>query len=228
MVSLWRRAKGPSARTSESEEGSPHLTFQSSTSGPSPRVEVEEAHLAYLRRAYESTRQWYSIIETKCQLLLGVNGVFVSVVFGSIFGKSEDVRPTVRLFGPETWIFCGLAVASIVSAVVCAALSMYSLHGRASRDELADLEVDPAKPATYKPEALWYFGHLANLDYKTAVRLLREVGGISEIDVLSHHLITLSSRVLRKHNYANAGWILTAGSLIMIALAAASVILRLR
>ena len=221
MVSLWRLTKTSAARGCECEKGSPCLTFQQSAS------KAEEAHLTYLRRAYESTRQWYSIIETKCQLLLGVNGVFVTVIFGSIFGKSEDVRPTIRLFGPETWVFCGLAVVSIVSSVVCAALSMYSLHGRTSREELEILGVDPTKPATYKSEALWYFGHLAHLDYKTAVRRLREVGGISEVDVISHHLVTLSSRVLRKHRYANAGWVLTACSLIMISLAAASVVLRL-
>src|SRR5689334_13871197 len=136
MVSLWRPTKTSLVRTSESEKGGPRLTFQRLASG------AEEVHLAYLRRAYESTRQWYSIIETKRQLLLGVNGVLISVIFGSIFGKSEDIRPTIQRFGLETWIFCGLAVALIVSAVVCAALSMYSLHGRTSREELDILGVD--------------------------------------------------------------------------------------
>ena len=160
--------------------------------------------------------------------MLGVNGFFVTVVFGSIFGKAEDVRPTIRLFGPETWVFLGSEVVSIVSAVVCAALSMYSLHGRTSRQELEILGVNPIDPDTFGSEVLWYFGHIANLDPRMAVGRLRKAGGISEADVMSYHLVTLSRRVLRKHNYANAGWLLTAGSLIMISLAAGSVILRLR
>jgi Family of unknown function (DUF5706) len=163
------------------------------------------ANLEYLRLMYASTRDWYTAAETKAQLLLAVNGVFVTLLFGLLFGNADGVHAGSRTFGLDTWIFAGVSVLALLVAVSCAVLSLWSLHGRAGRD-FARLRIDPAAPDSYRPEVLWYFGHLARLPRDAAEAKLRESNRQDETEALIYHVIDLSRKVLRKHRWVNAGW----------------------
>jgi hypothetical protein len=70
----------------------------------------------YTRRLYASTREWYTISETKAQLLLTVNGAFVTIFFGILFGKVGNLHAWAARFGPEAWVFLGVAVVALASA----------------------------------------------------------------------------------------------------------------
>ena len=70
---------------------------------PQPQLGTTETAVAYIRRVYASTREWYAVAETKGQLLLTVNGIFVSILFGVLFGKLGSVNSSAAArFGPET------------------------------------------------------------------------------------------------------------------------------
>lgn len=183
--------------------------------------------LEFLRRAYASTREWYDIAERKAQIILGVNGILVTVVLGSIFGKLDQLHNLKLTLHPSTWILGALVACSVVGAVSCAALCMWSLHGNASLRELTEMGVDSRDGDTYRPEALWYFGHLANLDATLAVGRLRSSNRDFEIQVLSHHLVGLARRVQRKHRFVNGAWALTSAALILAAVTAVSVIIQI-
>src|ERR1700731_4421807 len=103
-------------------------------------MEAAEIAGAYIRRVYANTREWYAVAETKAQLLLTVNGAFVTILFGVLFGKIGDVRDVTARFGPETWTFLSIAVAALVSALTCAAGCLWSFHGNA-KEEFAHLGV---------------------------------------------------------------------------------------
>jgi hypothetical protein len=96
-------------------------------------------------------------------------------------------------------------------------MCMWSLHGNAER-EFARLGVDPGDPSSYRPEVLWYFGHLACLKVDAAVEMLRGADRRFEIQTLSYNVVDLASKVLRKHRWVNSGWALTALSLMGVAL----------
>jgi hypothetical protein len=100
-------------------------------------------------------------------------------------------------------------------------LCLWSLHGRVGH-EFAHLGVDPANPASYRPEVLWYFGHLALLEPDAARERLRDVDLGSEMEILSYHVIDLARRVFRKHRWVNAGWASTAIALLAIVAAGTS------
>jgi hypothetical protein len=112
-----------------------------------------------------------------------------------------------------------------VSSLVCAAGSLWSFHGRA-KGELAGLDVDPRNPETYRPEVLWYFGHLARLQPKAVAERLRGAGQEFEATALSHNVVDLSIKVLRKHRLVNMGWALTALELIALIAAGTSFFIR--
>src|SRR6266536_5881613 len=122
--------------------------------------------------------------------------------------------------GPDTWIFLGVSVIALMTAVACAAMCLWSLHGGVGA-EFARLGVNPDNPASYRPEVLWYFGHLANLKPDAAVEMLRRSDRTFEMDTLSYNVVDLAQKVLRKHRWVSAGWAFTA--LALIALVAAGV-----
>lgn len=194
-------------------------------SAAEPPAEAVEVDIDYLRRIYASTREWYTVSETKAQLLLTANGAFVAIIFGALFGKVSDVRAAAARFGSDTWIFLGASVVSLVCAISCAALCLWSLHGRAGK-EIAQLGVDRDDPSTYRPEVLWYFGHLANLRMDGAVQALRRADREFEVATLTYHVVELAQRVLRKHRWVNMGWAFTALALIALVAAGTSFFIR--
>jgi pycsar effector protein len=178
-----------------------------------------EVNVEYLRHMYASTRGWYAAAETKAQLLLAVNGIFVTVLFGILFGLPGDARVNPSRFKIDTWVLIGLSVTALVAAILCATLCLWSLHGRA-KTELAKMETDSEEELTsHKPEAFWYFGHIASMPPSAVREKLCSVDHRFEIEVLSYHVIDLARKVLRKYQWVNAGWAFTA--LALIALAAA-------
>jgi hypothetical protein len=172
---------------------------------------------------YAMTRAWYTAAETKAQLLLAVNGLFVTVLFGILFGNSGDRHLGAARFGSGTWVLLSVSAVALVIAIICAALCLWSLHGRA-RAEFDGLRVDPEEPASYQPEVLWYFGHLAHLKRGAVKERLRSVDRRVEIETLSYHVVDLAHKVLRKHRWVNAGWAFTALALIALVAAGASFI----
>lgn len=185
------------------------------------KPQISEANVEYLRRMYTSTRGWYTAAETKAQLLLAVNGAFITVLFSVLFGRSDDVRAGTDHFGIDTWIFVSISIIGLTSAIVCAALSLWSLHGKTTT-EFTRLGVDPKNPGSYRAEALWYFGHVARLQPDAVTDKLLLADRSFEVQALSYHVIDLAHKVLRKHRWVNAGWILTALALITLAAAGTS------
>lgn len=144
----------------------------------------------------------------------------MTVLFGILFGNSGDRHLGAANFGSGKWVLISFSAVALVIAIICAALCLWSLHGRA-KVEFDSFGVDPEDPASFPPEALWYFGHLAHLKRDAAKERLRSVDRRFEIETLSYHVGDLAHKVLRKHRYVNAGWAFTA--LALIALVAAGV-----
>jgi hypothetical protein len=79
--------------------------------------------LEYARRIFDSVLDWYKNADTKAQIILTINGVFLAFLTGSIFKKQDDIGPMFSRFGGETWLLLGLMcvalTGSILSAIVC-------------------------------------------------------------------------------------------------------------
>lgn len=185
------------------------------------QADEDKANVEYLRHMYAMTRAWYTAAETKAQLLLAVNGLFVTVLFGILFGNSGGRHLGAVRFGPVTWVLISVSAVALVIAIICAALCLWSLHGRA-KAEFRSLRVDPGKPDSYQPEVLWYFGHLAHLERDAVQERLRSINRRDEIKTLSYHVVDLAHKVLRKHRNVNAGWAFTALALVALVAAGAS------
>ncbi|WP_305784675.1 hypothetical protein [Symbioplanes lichenis] len=189
------------------------------------RVATAPANLEYMRRVYERAIDWYKIAEGKAQLILTVNGAFVTVVFGLLSGNVAGLRNSLGSIGVLTWLFLTLGSLALGGSILAAALSLLSRHETHIRHDFAELAVDPRDETTYCPEALWYYGHLAKLHRRGIQRMVRGVDEATELDVLAYHVQGLAATVLRKHRLINAGWGLTGAALLALLGGAVSLVL---
>jgi hypothetical protein len=117
---------------------------------------------------------WYKVAETKAQLLLTVNGAFVTVAFGLVSGSLADFKRSLDTAGPLPWLFLTLAVSALCGSILAAAATLLSQHGRHIREDFRQPGIDPADEKTYRPEGMWYFGHIAQLRWQSVQSVLQE------------------------------------------------------
>src|SRR5690349_193365 len=82
---------------------------------------LQAARTEFARRVYDRAMDWYKVAESKAQLILTVNGVFISIGFGIVSAKPDDVSVPARDLGPVTWAFLAVSVAALASAISAAA-----------------------------------------------------------------------------------------------------------
>jgi uncharacterized integral membrane protein len=180
----------------------------------------------YVRRAYERAIDWYKVAETKAQLVLTVNGILVTILFGLLVGRPDDAAQVADVFGVETWAFVLVAVGALIGALLCAAATLWSRHRKNVRKTFLRLGVNPEKPSSYRPEVLWYFGYLAYLEPDAAAEHISRADRSFETTALSFNLVNLSGIVLRKHRLINAAWMLTSLCLILLMAGGTSILIR--
>jgi hypothetical protein len=84
------------------------------------RAAVLRDAVDYLRELEGRLRYWYSAAETKAQVVLTLNGVFLAFLTGSTLADRGDLARTTTAFGPETWVFLAGMGAGLAGAVACA------------------------------------------------------------------------------------------------------------
>ena len=173
---------------------------------------VANEAVEYVRRVYANTLSWYDNADRKAQLILTANGGFLTVLVGFALSSPVDVTKTVHAFGPETWLFAGVAATRVVVAFASAALALSSrLHSKASAGEVITrhgVKLDDPE-ATYDPSVLWFFQFVALLDENAYERRLGAVTAQDEIDSMADEIIQLSQRVTIKHRWVNVGFVAT-------------------
>jgi hypothetical protein len=195
----------------------------------SPQDSSEEA-LEYARRLYLNILEWYKIADSKGQLLLTLNGAFVTVMTGFVLGKPAEIRDKVQQFSLETWFLLVVAALAIALSIGCAAMCLWSRSGLGNGSIyrlIKQLGVDPKRRDTYAASVSWWFGTIALLDRQNISDTIKKANQEFERDALVSQIFALSVNVLKKHRWVNRGWVLTAISLGALVLMSASYLMRL-
>jgi hypothetical protein len=177
---------------------------------------LEEA-VIYARRVYDHTLEWYKNADAKAEIILALDGIFLSFVTVSIFINPSNLSEILSGFSPITWVFLVLMGASLIGSVICAIgclWSRISLSGKARERFLADWQIKPDKAETYKPEATWFFQQISWLEAEAYKEYLMKADGEFEIKALGDSLSILSQHVLKKHRLVDWSFALGASSLI--------------
>jgi hypothetical protein len=177
---------------------------------PRPETAVE-----YLWKLEDALRYWYSAAETKAQVALTLNGVFLAFFTGSILTDQEKAAKTVAAFGPETWMFLAGMAAGVVGSIFCSVwcLMARGVWSKEIRKALADYGVNPDQGDTYRPEVAVFFAHLAELHPEHFAKRMRAIGPQFVAQALAADHIEWSRHIRAKHRWVNWAFVLTGTAL---------------
>ena len=121
-------------------------------------------NIEYLRRVYANVFEWYRIADSKAQLLLTLDGAFITIIVTNTFAKPDELLSRLDRAGAVGGALVGLAALTIATSVYCALRCLYSRISNAKlKDAHQQLGVAPDNPDTYCPAIAWWFGLIATV-----------------------------------------------------------------
>jgi hypothetical protein len=194
----------------------------------SPATDSAPPQREHVQAIYDRVIGWYEDAERKAQLILTLDGVFLSFVSAAAFRRSADLRATTSQFGPDTWVLLGLMAVCLLLSILSSVVALRSqLYGKSElHKELAAGKPNASGESTYGPSVTWFFQDLARLDRKILARTLGGADADFAIQALADQLVPLSKRVVNKHHWVNRGFLFAAGVLAFFLAAAVSYVSR--
>jgi hypothetical protein len=182
----------------------------------------------HVQALFDRVIGWYQDAERKAQLILTLDGVFLSFVSTAAFTKSADLRATTSDFGVETWAFLVAMATCLLLSIGSAVIALRSrlLSRTELKQELVAGGVNSSGQTTYRPNVTWFFQDLARLDRAILARTLCSADADFAIQALALQLVPLSKRVVSKHRWVNRGFFVAACVLTFFLAAAASYVWR--
>jgi hypothetical protein len=159
----------------------------------------------------DSLRYWYSAAETKAQVVLTLNGVFLAFITGSILANREAAARTIAIFGAETWVFiAGMSMGSAgsITCAVCCLLAR-GVRAKRTREVLYRYGVDPDRADTYVPEVAIFFADLAELRPDLYAERMLLINHQFVVRALASMNVEWSKAIRRKHRWVNRAFVLT-------------------
>ena len=176
-----------------------------------------ENPVQFARRLYDNVYGWYQSADTKAQVVLAIDGGFLTFLTGAIFAKPSDLKAVVGSFSNWTsallvlMTFC--LVASIMSAMYCLRSRTYTAAQLRQFVEIVPAENGNSTP--YPPKVMLFFQMVAVLEETRFCGTLKAINGSFEIEALASQIQILSRNVQKKHRAVNAGFVLAATTLIL-------------
>lgn len=178
----------------------------------------------YARRLSDEILGWYESADHKAQVILGLDGIFLTLLTTTLFSKPVELVAVVGSFSPLTWLLLGITIAclliSVANAVSCLRSRTYSASELATLIEKA--EASNPDPNLYAPANVWFFQHIATLERDRLRRTLGRVDARFELDALTPHIHILAINVRGKHEAVNRGFLFATAMLIFFFLAGVS------
>ena len=182
-----------------------------------PTLDLSDA-LEYARRIMCNNLDWYKSADTKAEIILSLDGVFLAFVTSSVFMKRADLLEILGNFTVWTWMFLGLMCLALAGSILCAVACLWSripLSKRAKEEYLADRKIQTDKLETYTPEVTFFFQKISWLNADLYQRQLLSADKRFEIQALAADIHTLSGNVTKKHILVDYAFMLTGASLLL-------------
>lgn len=190
-----------------------------------PVAERQEA-LIYCRSVYAGMLDWYKIADAKGQLLLTLNGVFVTVLSSSLLLRPEDLSARKTQLTLIAWVFILGAAVAVGYSIFCGIMCLRSRLSNADLDKLhANFQyLDGEGRVQYRPAVTFWFGTVARFkDQKKGLDLLLKSNAEFELSALADEILLFAPNVLAKHQWVNRGWV-AAGCALLFTVATATAV----
>jgi hypothetical protein len=161
---------------------------------------------------------WYKNADTKAEIILSLDGIFLAFVTSSIFMKRADLSELLVGFTVWTWLFFSLMCIALAGSILCAIACLWSripLTKRGREQYLASQNIQLDQLDTYPPEATFFFQKISWLKSDLYQSLLLSANKRFEIEALGPDIHTLAGNVVKKHRLVDVGFLLTGFSLLL-------------
>lgn len=174
---------------------------------------------------YSQLIDWYKMADTKGQLLLTLNGAFITILTGVVITTPEVLMQRKAQFGAATWVLLAAAAVSTFVSVISAVACLHSRLSNARLRQHAEVFIERGPGGvTYHPVTTFWFGTIAQLPREAGLQLYRSADGEFELDALSEEILLLSTNVLVKHRWVNRGWMAAGVTLLLLLAIVVSVV----
>lgn len=187
---------------------------------------VSPGALAYSRSVYSSMMDWYKVADAKGQLLLTLNGIYITVLSSIAIASPHNLVNHKAPLTPATWVLLAGAAAATAISILSAIGCLRSRLSNARLDKILDLFVDPNSEGSirYRPAVTFWFGTIARLDPNVGLPMLQSANETFELVALTEEIFLEAPNVLAKHRWVNRGWLAAGTSLLLLLAAAVSAI----
>jgi hypothetical protein len=174
-----------------------------------PDPELADA-LDYSRRLYERVIDWYKNADAKAQIILTLDGAFLTFLTTPIFNNPDGLVKITQRFNAYTWLFLSLMCLCLVGSIVSALMCLWSrIFFSAKRDKVLIEEQARVKEAErYSPNVMLFFKTITWLDHDKFQAQSVDIDKEFEIKALASQSYLLSKRVYAKHVLINFGFVL--------------------
>lgn len=178
---------------------------------------TENPGLTFSRNIYERALDWYKSAESKAQIVLTLNGVFISFLGGNIF-LHDETKDSLADLGIGTFVVIGLMLVGLVSSIVFALICLKSRFGKTKIEQLTERDAK-GNIIKYDHSIIFFFDHLRQLKPDIVAKQVNGLKEKDEIEILSRSVVILSQNVKEKHRSVNMSFMMFGFSLIMFAVA---------
>ena len=184
----------------------------------------------YAQRLYDDVLGWYHSADVKAQVLMGLNGAFLVFLATAAFQRPDDLENIIAKFSPWTWRLLALMSASLIISVGAACYCLWSrVYFASSLDNwIKNAKSPPRDPAQYPADVMWFFQHVAALEWTRFRETLRHIDSRFELDAMALQVEKLAKNVKKKHIAVDLGFALSVATLLLFTLAAASYVVNIR
>lgn len=172
--------------------------------------------LDYARRLFERIIDWYKTADSKAQIILTLDGAFLTFLTTSVFKNPDELSRIIQRFNSATWLFLALMSVCLIGSIISALMCLWSRVWLSSkRDAVLVREKARLEEAEkYSPNVMLFFKTISWLNHDKFQAQLAEVDVKFEIKALASQSFLLSQRVNTKHLLVNLGFVLAGASLI--------------
>jgi hypothetical protein len=205
------------------------LSSRSPDRTTSERGHTSDAALQYIRFLHSDLSRWHLNANTKAQVILTANGVFIAFLSSSILRDVNEFRSFLQGFKAETWILATITALCLGLSIISAVLALASRGLRSKRlvRVYKEYGVEPDDASSYKPEVMAHFFLISGLQRSQFVSRVATVDSSFELRALANDSYVFTHFLLTTYNWVNRGFIFMGGTFLFFLATVADYTIRL-
>jgi Family of unknown function (DUF5706) len=184
--------------------------------GDDPQAQHTEASLAYIRNLYSHVMEWYKSADTKSQILLTLDGIFIAAFTGLVLRRPDELSAITANLSLPAWFFISIMIVTLLLSVYFAIICIRArLINKGEARRLVNRNAGSTPPS----KIMWFFQLVAEHEPEQFVAAVLNADARFETESMSYNLPLFARNVVAKHEAVNRGFTCAGVALVCLLLA---------